>query len=449
MSELLKFLCENIPQFRKSRLPSLYSDFEHLRTLNPEGYKANISAWLQGLAAAASAAVIPTNNKRPNLLSISFNEDLLNALENENVRPLSIGIVVREGIEKGQLIPYKEFMEASLSIYEKSWALWPWQTLARGLKQLGLYRYPKLDKSSIGEFIVVENMEAAAMKAKKRFLSFQEKHDRIFTRSKFTEVLESIFDNKYSLSDSDMNLFLKFLARDVGLISYNSDLVKLRLANEIDQITSDDLTIASLKKLMEDLNHQIQGLTLRHEELTHSAKEAVLKKNRIAALGALKTRSLINQTIEKRYTTLAQLEDVYLKIVQASTQVELVKVMEASTKVLMTLNEEVQALGSAEKVVDMLQDQIQLVDEISTQTTLGLTIDEDMLDLELETMERDQEDIEALETKTKLDALNAMDDSFEEAKAKASTNPEIQKELAESINLLDKLSLEPDVKIAE
>ncbi|POS88156.1 hypothetical protein EPUL_000325 [Erysiphe pulchra] len=412
-------------------------------------YTANISAWLQGLAAAARAAAIPTINKRPNLLSFSFSEDLLNALENENVRPLSLGIVVREGIEKGQLIPRKEFMQAFSSIYEKSWAKWPWQALSQGLKQLGFYRNPKLDKSSTGEFVLLENIEAAAMKAKKRFSSFQERHNRIFTRVKFTEDFEYILDTKYPLSDSDMELFLKFLARDLGLISYNSELVKLRLINETDQITSDDLTIASLKKLIEDLNNQIQGLTLRHEELSHSAKEAVLKNNRTAALGALKSKSLINQTIEKRYVTLAQLEEVYLKIVQASTQVELVKVMEASTKVLMTLNEEIQALGPTEKVVDMLQDQMQLVDEINTQTAHGITVDEDMLDLELEAMERDQEEIEALETKTKLDPLKVVDLPPKEANAMALKNSEIQKEFAESINLLENLSLEPDVKITE
>ncbi|RKF62913.1 Uncharacterized protein OnM2_029026 [Erysiphe neolycopersici] len=449
MSELLKFLCEKIPQFRKSRLPALYSDFEHLRTINPEGYHANISAWLQGLAAAARAAAIPTINKRPNLLSFSLNEDLLNALENENVQPLSLGIVVREGIENGQLIPREEYMKAFSSIYEKSWARWPWKALSQGLNQLGFYRNPKLDKSSTGEFVVLENIEAAAMKAKKRFSNFQERHDRIFTRAKFTEVFENVFDTVYPLSDSDMELFLKYLARDAGLISYNPELVKLRLANETDQITSDDLTIASLKKLIEDLNHQIQGLTLRHGELTHSAKEAVLKNNRTAALGVLKSKSLINQTLEKRYATLAQLEDVYLKIIQASTQVELVKVMETSTKVLMTLNEEVNALGPAEKVVDMLQDQIQLVDEINTQTALGLTVDEEMLDLELKAMVQNQEDIETLETKTKLDALKAMDRPSKEANAKALKNSEIQNELAESTNLLENLSLEPGVKITE
>ncbi|KHJ35291.1 putative snf7 family protein [Erysiphe necator] len=445
MSELLKFLCENLPQFRKSRLPALYSDFEHLRITNPEGYAANVSAWLQGLAVATRSGVTPTIDKRPNLLSLSINEELLNALENEKGRPLSIGIVIREGIGKGQLIPRQKFMNLPSSIYEKSWVQRQWQVLTQGLKLYGIYRDSNRgDEFSEGEFVVLENIEAAATKAKLRLSDFRERCDRIFTRTNFTENFERILESKYPLSESDMELFLKFLARDMGVISYNSELVKLRSLNDKDEITSHDSTIASLKKLIEDLNIQIEGLTQKYGELTDSAKNAASRNNRNAALVALKSRKIVDQTIEKRYATLAQLENTLSKIVQASTQVEFVKIIEASTEVLITLNKETQALAPTEGVFDKLQDQIQLVDELDTQTTLGLEVDEDMLDLELQAIERDQQELEELETKAKLDTIKAMDRKSEEALLKASIDSEVQKKVVESTDVLENLSKKLD-----
>ena len=39
-----KFI-RTVPDFKQSRLSSLYSNFEHNKTLNQIGYEANINAW--------------------------------------------------------------------------------------------------------------------------------------------------------------------------------------------------------------------------------------------------------------------------------------------------------------------------------------------------------------------------------------------------------------------
>ncbi|TQS36428.1 hypothetical protein Golomagni_03124 [Golovinomyces magnicellulatus] len=462
MSELIGFLCDNVPQFRKSRLSALYSDFSYLRTTNPDGYIANISAWLQGLASATRAGVMPTINKNPNLLSFTVNQDLIHALETENGRPLSIGIVVREGMANGQLIPRKEFMEAASSIYQKSWSIWPWYTLTRIFKQFGNFRsFSRDEVLPAMELVVLGNLEAAAKETKKKFLNFNGRSEKLFSRATFATEFGSVLGPKVTLSDSDMELFLKFLARDLAFISYNSEIVKLRSQNETDIISLEDVTIVSLKKLIGDLTKQITALTHKYEELSTSAKVAVSKNNKTAALAALRSRNLTKKTLEIRYTTIAQLEEVFSKIEQASDQLELIQVMQASTRVLSSLNRESKGSEEAENIIEKLQEQMQLVDEFDINLESGFAVDENELDLELEAIERGEKEqkeadeqamklqAEELETKSKLKVLEDMDRQSQKTKIKPLANSEVQREVDDSSELLKRLSLGPETSTAE
>ncbi|RKF72136.1 uncharacterized protein GcM1_249213 [Golovinomyces cichoracearum] len=462
MSELIGFLCDNVPQFRKSRLSALYSDFSYLRTTNPDGYVANVSAWLQGLASATRAGVMPTINKNPNLLSMTLNQDLIHALETENGRPLSIGIVSREGIANGQLIPRKEFMEAVSSIYQKSWSSWPWYTFTHFLKQFGNFRsFSRNEVLPVMELVVLENLEAAAKEAKKKFLTFNGRSEKIFSRAAFVAEFGSVLGPKVTLSDSDMELFLKFLARDLALISYNPEIVKLRSQNETDAISLEDVTIASLKKLIGDLNRQITALTHKCEELNASAKVAVSKNNKTAALAALRSKNLTTKTLEKRYITMGQLEEVFSKIEQASDQLELIQLMQASTRVLSSLNKESKGPEEAENIIEKLQEHMQLVDEFDINFESGFTVDESELDLELEAIERDEKEqkeaneqamklqAQESETKLKLKVLESMDRQSQTDKIKPSAVSEIQKEVDDSSELLKNLSLGLEASSAE
>ena len=105
------------------------------------------------------------------------------------------------------------------------------------------------------------------------------------------------------------------------------------------------------KTLIKDLEMQTEVLTKKVDELAATAKDAVARKNRVSALAVLRSKKLAETTLTKRHATLAQLEEVFSKIEQAADQVELVSIMEASTRVLTGLNEEV---GGVERVDDDL-----------------------------------------------------------------------------------------------
>lgn len=235
----------------------------------------------------------------------------------------------------------------------------------------------------------------------------------------------------------------------------------MRSQNETDVISLEDVTIVSLKKLIGDLSTQITALTHKYEELSTSAKVAVSKNNKTAALAALRSRNLTKKTLEKRYITMAQLEEVFSKIEQASDQLELIQVMQASTRVLSSLNKESKGPEEAENIIEKLQEQMQLVDEFDINFESGFVVDENDLDHELEAIERGQKEqkeadeqamklqAEEFETKSKLKVLEDIDRQSQKTKIKPLEDSEVQRDVDDSSELLKHLSLGPETSTAE
>ena len=130
-------------------------------------------------------------------------------------------------------------------------------------------------------------------------------------------------------------------------------------------ISSQDRTIASLKSLIASLKHEVGSISTRASTFGEDAQKAVLAKNRVSALAALRSRKATEATLAQRLDVLSQLEGVYDKIEQAVDQVTMVRVMEASTGVLRNLHAEAGGLTNVENVVDNLRDEMDKVNQIS------------------------------------------------------------------------------------
>lgn len=193
------------------------------------------------------------------------------------------------------------------------------------------------------------------------------------------------------------------------------------------------------------LELQISTLAGKIDSLSNTARDAVSRKNRVSALAALRSRKLAETTLAKRTATLSQLEEVYSSIEQAADQVDLVRVMEASTSVLKGLNTQVGGVERVDSVVDKLQEQMADVNEIGNiirDVGQSGVVEEAEVDDELEALEREarqkKEEAERLErderdrqevaeTKQKLSDLRrheteqttAKEDAAEEATAQA------------------------------
>jgi len=394
MSELLEFLSTHEDAFRKARLAALYSDFRQLRTTNPDGYAANQAAWLKGLADAAKEGLLPNHGMSGDHFILRTDEALLRALETKEWgRPLALGAVIQDAIAKKEMIPLNDFMTSKNSIYQKSWPLHPWQLVTWGLRQLGMTVDGNGEDSMPSRSLVlVPNLETASKELENRKVSRVGCTDNLYTKKLFGREFSTIFGGQNPISEDDIDVLLKFLARDKGLIVYNGQTIRFTGSTETNSaITSEETTIAALKTLMSDLDIQIDGLSRRVEALNVSARDAVARKNRVTALAALRSKKLVESNLSRQMAVQAQLEEIYSKIGQASDQLELVRIMEGSTGVLKTLNARIGGVERVDNIVDDLKEQMTQVEEIGKVIAEpgqdANAIDEDEVNDELDAME--------------------------------------------------------------
>jgi len=217
------------------------------------------------------------------------------------------------------------------------------------------------------------------------------------------------------------------------------------------QISAEDKTIASLKTIITDLNVQITALDARINTLSEKSQNAVKAKNRITALAALKSKKAAETTLAQRYDTLSQLEGIYGKIEQASDQVAVIRVMEASTGVLQSLHARVGGVERVEDVIEGLRIQMSKVDEIGQvmeDAGCGEAVfDDDAVDEELKALEQqdrlEREERGAEQTRQRLAELDAAkkQSSITDGSAEKPEQREDPK-VADGLKPLRRLSLE-------
>ncbi|KAI1123423.1 Snf7-domain-containing protein [Nemania abortiva] len=424
MSGLLDFLLQNDTSFRKARLPSLYSDFRPQRSLNPDGFVANVSAWKRGLSSAALAGHAPSKSPSRNHLTLELSDALLRALESKQFgRPLALGTVLQEALASGEMIPLPQFQKATQSIYQKSWGRIPWAVAGWALQQIGLTGGPGDSMPREQVVVILHNLEEVAKAFDKATADRRAPFERIFSRTHFRRTFEASLLQGQRLSDSDFDVLVKFLSRDKGVLVTDGNTIRIRDSAETATISEDDSAIASLKELMEELTRQTEVLSRRVDELNLAALDAVRRKNTVSARAALKSKKLAESNLATRHATLSQLEDVAAKIQQAADNVQLVRVMEASTGALRSLNAQVGGADRVDAVLDDLREQMGQVDEVGNviaEVGAGAVVDEAEVDDEFEALlaeERKKEEVaehvkkearEAEETRRRLAELGKL-----------------------------------------
>ncbi|KAI2472466.1 Snf7-domain-containing protein [Annulohypoxylon bovei var. microspora] len=393
MSELLNYLVQHDQNFRRARLPALYSDFRSQRTLNPDGFVANVSAWKRGLSSAALAGYTPSKSTTRNHLILDLDSDsLLRSLESKQFgRPLALGTVLQEAIANREMMPAQQFLKAKESIYYRSWGSIPWAVMSWGLQQVGIGGPG--DNLPKGQFVVLQNLEVVSKAFGEAIADRTSPFERCFSKAHFRRTFaEGLLEKNQQLSETDFEILVKFLSRDKHILATDGNTIKIRNSSSQTEdmvITEEDSAIASLKELMEDLTRQTELLNHRIDELNVAAQDAVRRKNRIAALAALKSKKLAETNLSRRHATLSQLEDVASKIEQAADNVQLVKVMQSSTVALRSLNAQVGSADKVDEVLDNLREQIGEVDEVGNiiaEAGPGATVDETEVDDEFEAL---------------------------------------------------------------
>ncbi|KAI0380381.1 Snf7-domain-containing protein [Hypomontagnella monticulosa] len=411
MSELLNYLVEHDQNFRRVRLPALYSDFRSQRTLNPDGFAANIAAWKRGLSSAVLAGRAPSKSPTKNHLVLDLDGgSLLRSLESKQFgQPLALGTVLQDAVTNGEMMPLKQFLAAKESIYHRSWSSLPWAVVSWGLRQAGIGG--PTDNIPAGQFVVLQNLEVVAKAFSEATTDRISPFERTFSKAHFQRTFaESILENRERLSATDFDVLVKFLSRDKNVLATDGNTIKIRSSTEDTVITEEDSAIASLKELIEDLTQQTEVLTRRIDELNIAAQDAVRRKNRIAALAALKSKKLAETNLSQRHATLSQLEDVAAKIEQAADNVQLVKVMQSSTVALRNLNAKVGGADKVDEVLDNLREQMGEVDEVGNiiaEAGPAAAVDETEVDDEFEAMLAEEREKEEKAERIKQEAQEA------------------------------------------
>lgn len=397
----------------RARLPALYSDFRPQRTLNPDGYQANISAWRRALAAIARSGLAPASKSstQPNLLVLDCDERLVRALESKQFgRPLALGAVFAEALGAKEILPLGEFLSQKQSVYYKPWAIAsPWALAAWTLRQLGvadMLQAWRGDKVPTGQFVILANLEGAAREFADKTGGLSSRFERTFSKTQFGKVFgDQLVEEGKTMSATDVDVLLRFLSRDKDLVLYDGKTVKIRASDDSEgSVSEEDASIAQLKELLSYLTHQTSVLSKRVDELADTAKQAVAKKNRVAALAALKSKKLAESTLAARFNTLSQLEETANKIQQAADNVALVRVMESSGEALRRLNAAVGGAEGVEGVVERLRGQMETADEVNViladaESAGGVVVDEGEIDDELAAIEREEREKEEAERK--------------------------------------------------
>ncbi|KAL8873887.1 MAG: hypothetical protein Q9174_000716 [Haloplaca sp. 1 TL-2023] len=350
MSDLLQFLLSQQNEFRRARLPSLFSDFTAQRHTNPDGYIANVNTWKDVLCRAALAGFIPGSDGATRRLSLETGPQLLQNLESKEWgRPLALDAVFEAA---SKLLPH------------------------------------------------VQNASSPT--------------DRIFSTHMFNRQATAALHLESELSGKDLNVLLKYLARDRQVLAYDDQTVKVLGPNQtMSPISKEDRSIASLRSLIEDIKEQIAGLEARVAFLSQRSRDAVASKNRTSALATLRSKKSADLVLSQRYDTLFQLEQVFERIKQASDQITMVQVIKDSAGVLRGLNARAGSVTSVEDALEGLKDEMSNAEEIGLAITEAgqntISVDDEELDAELNDMlcqHQSQEEAKAAEyTKRRLDSI--------------------------------------------
>jgi len=387
--------------------------------------------------------------------------------------PLSIGAVADEALRKREWIGIEEFVGSQESVVrKKGWwnvrvpgvgevAGWGLKTLSGFVFSRGTEGEGGLGKER--KVVVLQNLETVAANVQREMEGVKSRVERVMSRTEFRERFSESTGTTKRLNDEDIDLLLKYLQRDKGLLVVAGQTIKFKSSKthqeDDEAITEQDATIANLKVLIKDLSIQINALEYKIEELQVSAKTAVQKGHKTSALTNLKSKKLAEQTLSKRHATLTQLQEVYNSIEQAADQIALVKIMEDSGRVLAGLNKEVGGVERVDAVVDKLREEMDVVNEVGQvigEVGKGSVGDEVDVDEEFEAMEREEsEKKESEEKKVKEERerkeeeetrrrLKELEDVDRRARESAK-EPGMEDVLSKSTAGMKRMSLEPNV----
>lgn len=401
-SEILRAIIQSSTLFSEKRKISLYSDFRHLKDINPEGYSANVSAWKSVLLEFISQGAFADKTL------LDADNDLLNDLyDSKHGIPLAVDTVIDEMVAERTLIPITEFMARDTSIYYKPWInvnASPLGIAKWALSKTGLYD-PSFHSGHAGylqnqKYVLIKQLDTYStmvLDCLRKTSGVSTIYSRsVFTPELFDSLITSALRQYYGqsaslLTEDDFKCIMKYLTRDKRYFSMNTEgiikIIDLSAPDRISEITERDRAVASLRSTIAQVSNRVDRLSDSIKSSRAKATKALESKNKTLAKYALRSSKMEEHAQEKALEMLENLESVLSKIDEASDQVDVVNTLQSGVQLLGTLNETV---GGAERVGDLMdkvKEKMEDTDAITHELNqLTDPIDEDELEDQLNTM---------------------------------------------------------------
>jgi len=330
-------------------------------------------------------------------------------------RPLALGAVIQDAVDKGDLIPIQQFKNAPKSIYSKSWVPSPWQVVNWGLRQMGVGGSSNTDKLAVGNFVVVANVEHAAEALLSRLSDMSTSlTSRLYTRTLFEEEFANCMPDSSVLSSTDISLLLTYLSRDKPVLTFDNNTVRISTPGSASEPINDtDARVASMRSLLKTLESKVAALTTQISDLDRAARICVSEKRLEQAKRHLRSKKACSEVLTQRSAALEKVEQAFTSIETAADNVAIVSAMRDSEAVLRDLNAQVGGAMGAERVSEDLRTQMDVTEDVRMaveQANPAGVVDEGDVEEEFEAMEREarekreQEEAKEREKKEKEEA---------------------------------------------
>ncbi|CCG82680.1 SNF7 family protein [Taphrina deformans PYCC 5710] len=391
MSDSLLELVLRHPEFsRKSRLPSLFSDFSQLSLSNRDGYEANVGAWLGALGEAVF------DSAGRDSVCITLDSALGDRLSSPRWgRPLALAAVEGEAVARRAWVEVTGFLESRESIRSVPTTTTLFSRLSLGsVVRWGVSRVynpsarTRTTTAALSgrTYVIVENLDrlvrscAGVLRAPGGLYS-----DHITTPAVLERDLER--ESGRALSPRDLAALLVYLARDEGVLARSDTTIKFAYRGNL-SITDSDEAVAQVKATRASMARTTESLQDQEAQLETQLKAYVAAERRALALGALKSLKRVQRQLDAALDRDAQLAGLLAEIDRGVSQVELLDGMALGSQVLGQVLEKLGGVEAVEKVVDTVREQTQQVEEVASAMRVddrpGLDNDDDDEEVEAE-----------------------------------------------------------------
>ncbi|KAG7744643.1 hypothetical protein KL932_001159 [Ogataea haglerorum] len=354
------------PQFKESRLDSLYSNFNHLKE-NPEGLEANVTAWKSLLLDARKKCPDHFKDK------VAFDSDSLAeqfSLPSKGLVPKGLNKVIDQLVQERVLVPYSQFQQdKGLLGRVVGWMFGP--RYQSGNDDSGQLRK--------GERFVISSE-----------LSEWSRELGLYLSNNSPLVKDHLVDlasKDLSLSRFDVECCLTSLERE-HKVAIEGDVVRVldETQQEVQLSPEQVESIATLKYSIYKMTQYNDETEKRVHELEARVREYVKKNQMIRARSELKIQKALSAKLQKSTQGLENLVLLLYKIEENNNNMLVVKTLESNSKILKSMNEQV---GDIASVVQEVREEWGKMDELSEH--LGaMTTDDSSIDEELQLLEKEE-----------------------------------------------------------